>query len=80
MGCFLLITCFALLLGYVQKAFAMRVCDVIAILILFSHVFLLAVFAELGGGLMFFFCFFLSLVKRSCVVSVNSVSDAFSTN
>lgn len=71
MVCVVLIPCFALLLGYAQKAVAMRshyVCYFVTLL--------LDVFLELVGG----FMFFLTLVKHSCVVSVNSVSDAFSTN
>lgn len=61
MVCVVLIMSVALLLRYVQKPFAMCICNAIV---------------EPGGRLMFF----LSLVKRSCAVNVNSVSEAFSTN
>lgn len=65
MVCVVLIPCFALLLGYVQKPFAMR-----------SHVFVGCICRAYWR----IYVFFLTLVNHSCAVNVNSVSDAFSTN
>lgn len=63
---------FAGLLGSID--ICKLICDVISIPILDYHTFLLNVFVELGEGL------FLFMLKPQCVVNINSVSLAVSTN
>lgn len=68
----MLINRFACLLGSID--ICKLICDVISIPILGAHTFLLNVFVELGEGLFFF------MLKPQCVVNINSVSLAVSTN
>lgn len=71
------VRCFVTMFCIVTRLCTEGICDAISICMLFCHVFVGCICRACWRIYVFFF---FTLVKHSCVVSVNSVSDAFSTN